>query len=40
MNSAICIPLIMGSVTVQKLCMASVTGTRNRTSSHAPSLAR
>ena len=39
MNMAICIWAIMGSFTDQKLCMKSVTGTRNTTSSHAPARA-
>src|SRR5438552_2858135 len=39
MNSAICRPRIIGSVTAQKLCILSVTGTRNSTISQAPILA-
>ncbi len=39
MNIAICIPRIIGSGTAQKLCIVSVTGTRNSTNSRAPNLA-
>ena len=39
MSIAICIPRIIGSGTAQKLCIVSVTGTRNSTNSHAPNLA-
>ena len=39
MNSAICTPRIIGSVTAQKLCIMSDTGTRNSTISQPPILA-
>jgi len=35
MSIAICIPRIIGSGTAQKLCIVSVTGTRNSTNSHS-----
>lgn len=39
MNIASWMPRIIGSLTAQKLCIASVTGTRKMTRSHAPILA-
>ena len=40
MNMAYCICTIIGSLTAQNACNITVTGTRNRTSSHAPMRAR